>query len=267
VGRRSVFVLLLGLAVACGGKSERILDEGEAGSQTVAGTGGAPGVGGSSPGAGGSIQPGTGGTPDPGTGGTPDPGTGGLPEPGTGAAPNPNTGGTDPGTGGTPDPGTGGTPDPGTGGTPDPGTGGTPDPGAGGSGNVGGTVPVGGSGPCAAPPIDPSCRGIATGNACVNAGLHCESLLCGLADSGRRTCDCRATWACSACDFTGSVYAERPGSISECTGFEQDRVACAVLGAVCLGAAAGEACACYLDDECNQVWDCDKPPPGWIPEL
>jgi hypothetical protein len=106
---------------------------------------------------------------------------------------------------------------------------------------------------------DPLCKGIRSDMMCTNDGLVCMGLACGLADSGRRACNCSATWSCSSCDFTGSPFAEMPAGAPTCT-TEQDDDPCTTVGAVCVGAPDGEVCACYTDDEGANIWDCDDPP-------
>jgi hypothetical protein len=142
--------------------------------------------------------------------------------------------------------------------------------GTGGSGGTG-TAGTGTSGECAAtgtwvaPPIaPPECTGIKTGEACPTEGTHCEPLVCGLADTGRRTCDCTGLiWTCTPCDFTESPFKDRLECTPACTGAEVDKAGCTVQGAVCDGATGGEACACWPDDESDLIWDCDKPPSSW----
>jgi hypothetical protein len=144
--------------------------------------------------------------------------------------------------------------------------------GSGGTGTAGtGTAGTGTSGECAAtgtwvaPPIaPPECQGIKTGEACPTEGTHCEPLVCGLADTGRRTCDCTGLlWTCTPCDFTESPFKDRLACTPACTGAEVDKAGCTVQGAVCDGATGGEACACWPDDEGDLIWDCDKPPSSW----
>jgi hypothetical protein len=154
---------------------------------------------------------------------------------GSGAGATGGTGGATGGTGGT----TGGTG--GTGGSSTAGTGGT------------GTVP-------------PECKGIRTNMACSPEGQACPNLVCGLGDSGTRSCNCATNWSCTACDWANSPYEwakSKPANITTCTGAEQDGIACTTLDATCEGAANGEACVCFLDDEGTQIWDCDKPPGTW----
>jgi hypothetical protein len=205
-------------------------------------------------------------TPDPntGTGGTTGAGattgsgaTAGTTSTTTGAGGTSATGGT-PGTGGT----TGGTSA--TGGTPGTGgaTGGT---GAGGDTSAGGTTggasTTGGTGGTGI--VDPACKGIKTGMACTPEGTNCPTLTCGLADSGSRSCNCATTWSCTSCDFTNSPFKDKPADITTCTGTEADKIPCTTLHAVCEGAAGGEVCACYTDDEGAMIWDCDKAPTTW----
>jgi len=156
----------------------------------------------------------------------------------------PATGGTGGATGGTG--GAGGT------------TGGT-------GGTTGGTSGTGGS---AGANTDPACKGISTGEACTTMGLNCTGLVCGLGDSGSRACTCNGTWACDPCSWTNTTFPwamSKPADIVPCTGTEQDKVACPTLDATCEngGGNGMEACVCFLDDEGNQIWDCDKPPGTW----
>jgi len=138
-----------------------------------------------------------------------------------------------------------------TGGT---GTGGTGTGGTGTGGTGGGTT------------VPPECKGISTGKACTPEGQACPNLVCGLGDSGSRSCNCATNWSCTACDWTNSPFAwakAKPAGTTTCTGAEQDGIACGTLDATCEGAANGEACVCYIDDEGAQIWDCDKPPGTW----
>lgn len=156
------------------------------------------------------------------------------------------TGGATGGTGGTGGATGGSSTTGGTGGS----TGGT---GTGGAGGTGTTVP-------------PECKGIKTGMACTPEGQACPNLVCGLGDSGTRTCNCATNWSCTACDWTNSPFPwakSKPAGTTTCTGAEQDGITCTTLDATCEGAANGEACVCYLDDEGMQIWDCDKPPGTW----
>jgi len=152
-----------------------------------------------------------------------------------------------------------------TGGSSGSGTGGSAS-GSGGTGTAGtGTGDCAATGTWEAPPVaPPECTGIKTNMACPTEGTHCEPLVCGLADSGRRTCDCTGLiWMCSACDFSNSPFKDRLDCTPQCTGAEVDKASCTVQGAVCDGATGGEACACWPDDEGELIWDCDKPPSSW----
>lgn len=153
------------------------------------------------------------------------------------------TGGAGGATGGT----TGGT---GTGGA----TGGTGGATGGAGGTGGGTT------------VPPECKGISTGKACTPEGQACPNLICGLGDSGTRTCNCATNWMCTPCNWDNTPYEwarAKPAGIMPCTGSEADGVSCGTLDATCEGAAAGEACVCFIDDEGAQIWDCDKPPGTW----
>jgi hypothetical protein len=135
----------------------------------------------------------------------------------------------------------------------------------GGTGGTGGTT-AGGTGGAGGGTVPPECKGISTGKACTPEGQACPNLVCGLGDSGSRSCDCMTNWVCSSCDWTNSPFAwakAKPANITPCTGAEQDDIPCGTLDATCEGAANGEACVCYLDDESEQIWDCDRPPGTW----
>jgi hypothetical protein len=124
-------------------------------------------------------------------------------------------------------------------------------------------TPTAGTGTGGAPPSAVACKGIKTGMACMPEGQACPDLACGLADSGTRACSCEATWMCSSCDFTNSPFKDKPADITTCTN-QADKLDCTGMeGAVCEGAAGGEVCACYLDDEGAPIWDCDKAPTTW----
>jgi len=141
----------------------------------------------------------------------------------------------------------------------------------GGTGGTGGTTggtggSVAGTGGSGGVNTDPNCKGIRTNMMCTAMGQHCENLVCGLGDAGSRVCDCNGTWTCTMCDFSSSPHAwamAKPADITVCTGSEADTIACPTLDATCEGAAGGEACVCFLDDENAQVWDCDSPPSTW----
>jgi hypothetical protein len=124
-------------------------------------------------------------------------------------------------------------------------------------------TPTAGTGSGGAPPSAVACKGIKTGMACMPEGQACPDLACGLADSGTRACSCETTWMCSSCDFTNSPFKDKPADITTCTN-QADKLDCTGMeGAVCEGAAGGEVCACYLDDEGAPIWDCDKAPTTW----
>jgi hypothetical protein len=106
---------------------------------------------------------------------------------------------------------------------------------------------------------DPLCKGILSNMPCDNEGLSGPGLVCGLADSGRRDCNCATNWSCTSCDFTGSPFATAPVSPTTCT-TEADNAACTTENAVCTGAPDDEVCACYSDDESMLIWDCDDAP-------
>jgi hypothetical protein len=132
------------------------------------------------------------------------------------------------------------------------------------SGGSAGTSSSGGSGGGVNPP---GCQGIGKGDACTMDGQMCLDLVCGLADSGTRDCNCAdsgtgtTTWNCTSCDFTNSPFATRPADIGTCDAAVhiQDNP-CTVENEVCENAPGGEACACYRDDEDMLIWDCDDPP-------
>ena len=121
------------------------------------------------------------------------------------------------------------------------------------------------AGSSGAPPVnsDPLCRGIANQMPCVNDGYMCPSLACGLADSGRRQCVCLVNWMCTSCDFTSSVFRDRPANIPPCGAGVADEFPCNVENTVCDPVAGGEVCACYLSPTDGLIWDCDNPPSTW----
>jgi hypothetical protein len=131
----------------------------------------------------------------------------------------------------------------------------------GGSGTAGTGAGTAGSGTAGAPSA--ACKGIKSNMACTPEGTDCPGLACGLADTGKRSCKCASTWMCSACDFTGTPFEKKPADITKCTGVEADKITCTEMNKVCEGAAGGEVCACYPDDEGSLIWDCDKPPTSW----
>ena len=107
-----------------------------------------------------------------------------------------------------------------------------------------------------------SCKGTKSGMACTVEGTDCPGLVCGIADSGTRSCKCETNWVCAPCDFTNSPFKDKPRDIGTCT-IEQDKVECATEGAACEGAPGGEVCVCFRDDEQQLIWDCDKAPTTW----
>jgi hypothetical protein len=139
------------------------------------------------------------------------------------------------------------------------GAGAPPAAGVGGGAGVGGTAGTPGSGGGGGVNADPLCKGIKSNMACPNEGLMCPDLVCGLADSGRRACNCATNWTCTSCDFTGSPFATAPASPTTCT-TQADNGPCTTENEVCTGAADGEVCACYRDDEGTLIWDCDDAP-------
>lgn len=256
-------MLLVAVAPACGERSISLGgDTIETIESTDAGVGAFGGIGGSS----GRAQGGIGAVAN--TGG--DVATGGR-------SPTSGTGGTVPRGGSTS--GVGGTLP--TGGSPA--TGGTaPTGGFGGMISVGGTmpdagyggmVPSGGStttgglggvgGASGIVNTDPNCRGIRNQMPCAIEGTMCPSLPCGLADSGRRQCACATVWTCTSCDFSESVFRDRPANIAPCPLEVADEVACTEVNTVCGPVAAGEYCACYLSPTDGPIWDCDSPPSTW----
>ena len=109
-------------------------------------------------------------------------------------------------------------------------------------------------------PVGTACKSIKTGMACMPEGQDCPDLKCGLADSGVRSCLCQTTWMCASCDFSASPFKDKPADITTCTN-QADKLDCTGMeGATCEGAAGGEVCACWPDDEGSLIWDCDKAP-------
>jgi hypothetical protein len=139
---------------------------------------------------------------------------------------------------------------------------GTASPTAGTAATTGG-MSSGGTGSGTGGAVSAACKGIKTGMACMPEGTDCPGLACGLADSGARACKCMGTWMCASCDYSASPFKDKPADIMKCTGVEADKVTCTEKGKVCDGAAGGEVCACWTDDEGALIWDCDKPPTTW----
>jgi hypothetical protein len=110
---------------------------------------------------------------------------------------------------------------------------------------------------------DPECKGISTGAACPIQGKSCPNLVCGLADSGTRSCDCATNWTCTSCDYTNSWIKDKPADIQTCPAEAADGVDCLNVMQVC-GPVGTEYCACYEDAKDGLVWDCDKAPSSWM---
>ena len=109
------------------------------------------------------------------------------------------------------------------------------------------------------------CKGISRDMPCTMEGLQCPNLVCGLADSGTRDCNCATTWMCTSCDFTNSPFRDMPPTIEPCpTGVAPD-VSCdpSINNTVCGPLADGDYCACYMDAQDGQIWDCDGAPSSW----
>lgn len=151
------------------------------------------------------------------------------------------------------------------------GQGGTPA--TGGTPAMGGTIPIGGTGVGGSVTagvggtggvnVNPECKGIANNAPCTTDGLMCPNLVCGLADSGRRTCNCATNWSCTTCDYTNSPFRDRPAMIPMCPAGIGDEVTCTQLNTVC-GPVASEYCACYENPLDGLIWDCDSPPSSWL---
>jgi hypothetical protein len=89
-------------------------------------------------------------------------------------------------------------------------------------------------------------------------------LICGIADSGRRTCTCMANdWTCTDCDFSNGASAEPPSVIEECPPDVVDELPCTNELSVCGPTDIGEYCACWQSPSDGLSWDCDDPPPHW----
>jgi len=226
------------------------------------GDAGDTGQGGSTSGKGG--KGGSSGSDTGGQGGTSGGGKGGTSQGGT------DSGGTDSGgtdSGGTDTGGSAGQGGAGAGGIGRGGTGGSgiPKGGAGAGGGVkGGTA---GSGPLAGgtggSAGGASCVGIKSGSPCAPDGAQCPNMICGLADTGRRTCNCMTTWSCTSCNFGSGRFATQPPGIAICGAGTADEVACSDASLVCGPQAGSEYCACYLDPADGLIWDCDAPPSTW----
>jgi len=129
----------------------------------------------------------------------------------------------------------------------------------------GGTAPTGGTAGSGgdAPNPDPECKGIKSNGACTLMGKACPNLVCGLADSGRRECNCSTTWTCSACNYDNSPFKTPPDPMPACPTEAADEVPCTAENLVC-GPQAGEYCACYRDAIDGLIWDCDSAPSSWM---
>lgn len=111
---------------------------------------------------------------------------------------------------------------------------------------------------------DPECKGIKSNMACPIEGKQCPDLVCGLADSGRRSCTCATNWVCTSCDYTNSPFKDRPLDIQQCPPDAADEAPCLNQNVVC-GPVGSEYCACYFDARDGALaWDCDSPPPTWM---
>jgi hypothetical protein len=164
-----------------------------------------------------------------------------------------DTGGGTSGSAGTaPTGGSAGTPSGGSAGTPSGGSAGTAAGGTAGTGNPAG------------------CTGISRGSACPTEGQMCPGLLCGLADSGTRSCNCVGLiWECESCSFVGA-WTENPPTtpIEPCPDGIDDEVACteAQDHLICAPNVNGDTCACWLSPSDGQSWDCDARPSSWPAE-
>jgi hypothetical protein len=106
------------------------------------------------------------------------------------------------------------------------------------------------------------CKGISRDDPCESQGLECPDLVCGLADSGSRSCNCATTWMCSMCDYSNSWLQEMPTDIVACPDTAADEEPCTTNMQVC-GPVGNEYCACYMDAQDGLIWDCDSPPTSW----
>jgi hypothetical protein len=134
------------------------------------------------------------------------------------------------------------------------------------SGGSAGTPASGGSAGTAAggtAGANAMCTGVRSNMPCPMDGLVCENLVCGLADSGRRTCNCATNWACMSCDYTGAWTEMMPATIEPCPAGVADEVACTTDMTICGPQTNGEYCACWMSPSDGQSWDCDSPPSTW----
>jgi hypothetical protein len=130
--------------------------------------------------------------------------------------------------------------------------------------STGGSAPTGGTGGTGdLPNPDQECRGIKSNQACMIEGKSCPNMACGLADSGRRDCNCATNWTCSACNYDNSPFKDRPADVPACPPEAGDEVPCTEMNAVCQPAGT-EVCACYQDAMDGLIWDCDSPPSSWM---
>jgi hypothetical protein len=128
----------------------------------------------------------------------------------------------------------------------------------------GGTSPTGGTGGTGdTPNADPECKSIKSNGACTLPDKACPNLVCGIADSGRRECNCSTTWTCTPCDYTNSPFKDKPPNIVACATGTADEVSCTTLNEVC-GPVGTEYCACYQHPLEGLIWDCDSPPSTWM---
>jgi hypothetical protein len=111
----------------------------------------------------------------------------------------------------------------------------------------------------------PECKSISRDMPCTAEGQQCPNLVCGLADSGTRDCNCATTWMCTACDFTNSRFMTKPEVIEPCPSGVAKGVDCepSIDGTVCGPLTDGDYCACYVDPTDGQIWDCDSAPSSW----
>jgi hypothetical protein len=156
---------------------------------------------------------------------------------------------------------TGGASGTGAGGTAS-GTGGAAGSGATTSGGSTSTGGAGGGGAGDMPNPDPECKGISRDMPCTLEGKMCPNLACGIADSGRRECNCATNWTCTSCDYTNSPFRDMPADIPMCPAGVGDEVTCTNVNTVC-GPMGAEYCACYQDATDGLIWDCDDPPTTW----
>jgi hypothetical protein len=143
------------------------------------------------------------------------------------------------------------------------GTGGTT--GGAGTGASGGEPGTGGTGG------GPVCTGISNGAPCTPEGGVCEDLICGLLDTGSRSCTCTAAgWDCLRCAFPPEVeiVQEPAEALPLCEGVVED-APCTEAPYLCRLTEADDTdvCGCYEDYVNNSsgatIWDCDSPPNTW----